>query len=715
MRSLRLGLASLLCLAAACSGQDTGLLDLTLNADATNPPPHGAAVDLMAAGGIHRSFAIAFPPDGASSLRLEYPDLPTGTITLTVQTLDNRGCVLGESPAPFAVAIKAGAKVAAAVTIQKSTKPCGDGGNASPGLDAGVDAGHADEAGEPDTGTGPVDTAVDLATDVAERDTPAIDAGPVDLPVSDSPPDMPLADVSPSIDSPPDGADAPFASGPTILSFTASPATISAGSSTTLTAIFTSANWSSIDHGIGTVTSGTSIGTGRLSATTTYQLTVIDSTGNSVTRQVTVMVVPLPSISSFSALMPTVASGTLTALAPVFTGGTGSVDTGIGPVTSDTPVPTGVLFANSTFTLTVTNAAGDSATSQVTVMASAAVGTGVFTATGSLSLERGAHTATLLPNGKVLVAGGDHTPTGATDIPPNGELYDSSAGNFTLTGAMSTHRDGHTATLLPNGKVLVAGGWGNGIAQTSADLYDTETGSFVPTGSLGTGRTGHTATLLPGGKVLVAGGQGNSGSLSSAELYDASTGTFIPTGGMTAIRQYLAASILPNGQVMVCGGEDLVGVNNPILASADAFDPGSAVFAGTGAMNIARIWHTATLLLSGEVLIIGGANNTATVAAAELYDQSSGTFSLTGATTDPRSFHSATLLPNGKVLVAGGSYFLPGPSANTVVSSAELYDPNSRQFTATGSMTGPREGHTATLLQNGKVLITSGSSAELYW
>jgi Galactose oxidase, central domain len=140
-----------------------------------------------------------------------------------------------------------------------------------------------------------------------------------------------------------------------------------------------------------------------------------------------------------------------------------------------------------------------------------------FEETGSLATARAYHTATLLPNGKVLVAGGYNN-----DYLASAELYDRASGIWTATGSLNTARRDHTATLLQNGQVLVAGGDTPGIGYLdSAELYDPATGTWTATGSMVNARTSHTATLLPSGQVLVAAGLGSGlRTLASAELYD---------------------------------------------------------------------------------------------------------------------------------------------------------------------------------------------------
>ena len=287
---------------------------------------------------------------------------------------------------------------------------------------------------------------------------------------------------------------------------------------------------------------------------------------------------------------------------------------------------------------------------------------GTWTPTGSLNTARDFHTATLLPNGKVLVAGGfDGT------IPlASAELHDPVTGTWTVTGSLANARIGPTGTLLPNGKVLVAGGTNVNSNLASAELYDPASGTWTATGSLNTGRQDHTATLLPNGKVLVAagwGGVGPSGRLASAELYDPASGTWTPTGSLITARIWHTATLLPNGQVLVAGGFG----DSGDLASAELYDPVSGTWTETGELANAREQHTATLFPNGQVLVAGGFISTGDLASAELYDLASGTWSATGSLGTARVFHTATLLPNGQVLVAGG-IGITGDLA-----SAELY------------------------------------------
>ncbi len=168
---------------------------------------------------------------------------------------------------------------------------------------------------------------------------------------------------------------------------------------------------------------------------------------------------------------------------------------------------------------------------------------GTWTVTGAMTNARVEHTATILPSGKVLVAGGD-------SVGNRAELYDPASGTWSATGTMTTNRSDHTAILLANGLVLVAGGFSGGrpgSLLSSAELYDPATGTWPPTGGMSIGRRQHTATLLPNGQVLVAAGATNIPSAGSAgaELYDPATGVWTNTGALNFARNWHTATLCP--------------------------------------------------------------------------------------------------------------------------------------------------------------------------
>jgi N-acetylneuraminic acid mutarotase len=350
---------------------------------------------------------------------------------------------------------------------------------------------------------------------------------------------------------------------------------------------------------------------------------------------------------------------------------------------------------------------------------------GWLVAAGMTTL-RSLHTATMLPNGKVLVAGGDDNGGHAT---ASAEIYDPVAGKWTAAASMTVPRTSHTATLLHNGTVLVAGGSGGTAAadasdQASAEIYDPVSGTWTATVRMTSARIYHTATLLPNGTVLAAGGMGGTVGVAvdiqaSAEVYDPVEGTWTETGRMTVSRNYHTATLLPNGTVLLVGGEG--GYYTPGTTSAEIYDSVSGAWTATGSMTTARYLHTATLLPNGAVLVAGGFNQiggaAAYFASAEIYDPAAGTWRVTGNMTTARCCHIAALLPDGTVLVAGGG----GPEE---LSSAEIYDPGAASWTFTASMITARGNYTATLLPNETVLAAGGensggvflvSSAELFY
>src|SRR5262249_21426773 len=220
-----------------------------------------------------------------------------------------------------------------------------------------------------------------------------------------------------------------------------------------------------------------------------------------------------------------------------------------------------------------TAVAGDTAARELSSVIPAQATEGMWTATGDLGAPRAGHTATLLPNDQVLVAGGERLGQGVVPL-ASAELYHPAIGRWQRIANMNRTHFSHTATLLPNGKVLVAGGAGcNGTGSLGhcgpSELYDPTTRTWTDTGSLRTARWSHTATLLPNGKVLVAGGRNNQSDFDSVELYDPATGVWTATRSMTTPRFNHTATLLPNGQVLVTGGFEF-GVGD--LASAELYD-----------------------------------------------------------------------------------------------------------------------------------------------
>jgi N-acetylneuraminic acid mutarotase len=325
--------------------------------------------------------------------------------------------------------------------------------------------------------------------------------------------------------------------------------------------------------------------------------------------------------------------------------------------------------------------------------------TGFWAQTASLANARAEHTATLLPNGNVLITGGTN---GQFSFLSSSELYNPTTNKWSSVASLNVARGGHTATLLPNGKILVVGGVGSGkfgTVQSSVELYDPSANTWTAVAPVPIARSNHAASLLPNGKVLVAGGFGSS-VLSDCELYDPSSNVWSEVGSLVTARYRFSAALMPSGKVLATGGTD--GTN--ALASAEQFDPASNLWTSAGSIANARYDHTTTVLANGKTLIVAGEDDYNYLATAEVYDTQIGTSTATTSMAGRRESHSATLLPNGKVLVAGGIDDLDAG----YLSSAELYDESNATWSPAAGMSTLRAGHTATLLSNGKVLVTGG-------
>ena len=340
--------------------------------------------------------------------------------------------------------------------------------------------------------------------------------------------------------------------------------------------------------------------------------------------------------------------------------------------------------------------------------------TNLWSAAGNMAVMRMQHSATLLANGKVLVTGGNSQTAAA-------ELYDPVGNSWSSAGVTGSDRIGHSATLLPNGKLLVVGGSTtlglNQFNNATAEWYDPTSGNWSLIGNMASGRSGHTATLLPDGRVVVTGGHDGTGGV--AEAYDSALGSWSATGNLPAERFKSASTLLADGTVLVAGG------HNPssIFSSAVSFNPATNTWSSAGNMIVIRTkGHTSTLLPNGEVLVVGGNDGGNggighLIYTVELFNPVTASWSQALNRPGGRSNHSATLLANGKVLVAGGLDTL-----NTKSPSAELYLPTGKNWTNAGTMTTGRSDHSATLLANGKVLIVGGfgsagpatATAELY-
>lgn len=319
--------------------------------------------------------------------------------------------------------------------------------------------------------------------------------------------------------------------------------------------------------------------------------------------------------------------------------------------------------------------------------------------TDRMHQARSVHTASLLPDGGVLVVGGM---AGEADTLASAEVFVPGVG-FREVSPLATRRAGHTATTLPNGRILIAGGLDRGTYLDSTEIYDPETRRFIAGDDLVTARSGHIAVPLADGRVLLAGGVGDGWTfLASAELYDPITGAFTATGDMAVTRESHVGARLHDGRVLVVGGHSGRRPATVVHASTELYDPIRGSFAPAASMHHPRHKHAAALLPDRRVLVVGGSDErdgAGAYAHAELYDGERDVFSPAPDMhrTRYKIADAVAVLADGGVLIAGGG------------DQAERYDPRSDRFELVpGGLADPRRFAVATRLADGTVLITGG-------
>ena len=329
---------------------------------------------------------------------------------------------------------------------------------------------------------------------------------------------------------------------------------------------------------------------------------------------------------------------------------------------------------------------------------------GVIT-TGTMTRGRTNLTATLLSDGRVLIAGGR---TGATMTTTNSaEVFDPIDDSFTPTGNMIVDRARHVAVLLDDGRVWVAGGVSgdDGVyaAIDDSEVWDPANGEFSAAASLPSARDLFTATRLNDGRVLVVGGRNDATTLDDAHLFDAGAGFSPVPGGLADARYGHTATLLPDGDVLIVGGR--IGPDSITLEDAERFDVGTGTFTSAGYAQ-SRGGHTATLLGDGRVLVAGGferltAGATTALADSDLYGVSADSWELGPSLNQPRLFAAAAALGDHGVLLLGGDVDQP-------LATVELFSPLDDSWQRLPSLVTPRLAPVAVALVDERVLVLGG-------
>lgn len=323
-----------------------------------------------------------------------------------------------------------------------------------------------------------------------------------------------------------------------------------------------------------------------------------------------------------------------------------------------------------------------------------------WSTTANMSVARAWHTSTLLSDGRVLVVGGSSSNSLAPAL-ASAELYNPSTRTWAATGRLTTARLLHSATRLGSNRVLINGGYTGdlgGSTLRSAQLYNPATGTFITPTNMVTGRYSSTATLLPNGNVLVTGGWNGLSELRSAEIYNVTSNAWAATGNMGSVQSEHTAVLLPStGRVLVLGD------NAP---AAQLFNPANGTFTTTASPAVPRNWGTATVLSDNRVLYAAGLANDIAQNVVEIFDPATSTWTRTGSLIQPRVWTTATRLSDGRVLVTGGTTYTF--EVTGVERRAELFNPTWGTWSPMPALATGRYGHTAERLSSGRVLVTGG-------
>ena len=280
-------------------------------------------------------------------------------------------------------------------------------------------------------------------------------------------------------------------------------------------------------------------------------------------------------------------------------------------------------------------------------------------------------------------------------------------GSDTLeAAAVAEGRWGHSATLLNDGRVLVVGGQLKpSIALTSAEIYDPSTGAWSSAGSMSVKRGEGHTATLLNDGTVLIAGDDE---YSSAEIYDPSNNSWSSAGTTNDARQWASADLLSDGRVLVAGGLDVTKTGKTEFFSSEIYDPSTGEWTASGVMEMGHTSHS-SVVIDDKIIVFGEKN-------AEIFDPSTGTWSSAGIPNVERTQGTtATLMKNGKVMISGGGYNQEGWTGQYhVMATVQLYDPSNSTFTSTTIMTEPRQFHTAILQDDGSVMVVGSKQIETY-